>query len=719
MPPLIASVTAPLIASLRPLLQAVTGHRLAGPAASRLGAGALLLRSLGAPIFIVLVLAMMVLPLPPLALDLLFTFNIALALMVVMVAAQMVRPLDFAAFPTVLLVTTLLRLSLNVASTRVVLLEGHNGAAAAGKVIESFGHFMVGGNFAVGLIVFAILVVINFIVVTKGAERIAEVGARFTLDAMPGKQMAIDADLSAGLIDEKEAKRRRLEVANEAEFFGSMDGASKFVRGDAVAGMLILVINIVGGFIIGVVSHGLSAGDAADRYVLLAVGDALVAQIPGLLISVAAAMVVSRVGKEENIGSQIGSQVFGSSKALGVTAGIVGVLGLVPGMPHLVFLLIASALGTLSWWLSRQARLAKATPAEPAGDAAPANAEASWDDLQPVDTLGLEVGYRLIALVDKARQGDLLSRIKGVRKKFAQEVGFLPPAVHIRDNLELKPSAYRVLLRGAVVGEGEAYPGMLLAINPGGATLKLPGTATTDPAFGLPATWIDERQKDLAQMHGFTVVDCATVVATHLSHLMQVNAARLLGRVETQQLVEHVTKQAPKLIEDVIPKMVGIASLQKVLQLLLEEGVHIRDMRSIIECVAEFGATLTDPAELARRIRVHLAPAIVQQIYGPVRELDVIALEPELERLVTQALTSQHGAALDPGVADTLTREAGSTAQAQEDLGHPACLLVPDAIRVPMARLLKRAAPRLKVLGHSEIPETHSIRIGSIIGGTA
>ena len=708
-----------LIAQLQALLQQLTGGPRFSQAAAKLGVGATLLRSLGAPVFIVMVLAMMVLPLPPFLLDLFFTFNIAMALMVMMVAANMVRPLDFAAFPSVLLMTTLLRLSLNVASTRVVLLEGHTGAAAAGKVIESFGHFLVGGNFAVGLIVFAILVVINFIVVTKGAERIAEVGARFTLDAMPGKQMAIDADLNAGLIDEKEAKRRRIEVGNEAEFFGSMDGASKFVRGDAVAGMLILVINIVGGFIIGVVSHGLSAGDAADRYVLLAVGDALVAQIPGLLISVAAAMVVSRVGKEENIGSQIGRQVFGSAKSLGVTAGIVGVLGLIPGMPHLVFLLIAFVIGSLAWWITRRDRLALAAPPPPPPDAQPANAEASWDDLQPVDTLGLEVGFRLIALVDKARQGDLLSRIKGVRKKFAQEVGFLPPAVHIRDNLELKPSAYRVLLRGAVVGEGEAFPGMLLAINPGGATVKLPGTATIDPAFGLPATWIEERQRDMAQMNGFTVVDCATVVATHLSHLMQVNAARLLGRVETQQLIEHVTKQAPKLIEDVIPKMVGIATVQKVLQLLLEEGVHIRDMRSIVECIAEFAATITDANELARRIRVHLSPAIVQQIYGPTKELDVIALDPDLERLVSQALNSAHGAALDPGVADTLTREAANTARKQEDLGQPACLLVPDAIRVQMARLLKRAAPRLKVLGHSEIPETHSIRIGSIIGGTA
>ena len=683
-----------------------------------IGPKAGVLRALMAPLFIVMVLAMMVLPMPPFALDLFFTFNIALALMVMLVAANMVKPLDFAAFPTVLLVTTLLRLSLNVASSRVVLLEGHTGTNAAGKVIESFGHFLIGGNFAVGLIVFAILVVINFIVVTKGAERIAEVGARFTLDAMPGKQMAIDADLNAGLIDEKEAKRRRREVGEEAEFFGSMDGASKFVRGDAIAGILILVINIIGGFIIGVAQHALSAGQAAESYILLAVGDALVAQIPALLISVAAAMVVSRVGKESDVGSQIRAQVFSSPKALAITAGIIAALGIIPGMPHIVFLLIAGGIGWLAYWLANKAKQAKEAPEPVARPEPPANAEASWDDLQPVDTLGLEVGYRLIALVDKARSGDLLARIKGVRKKFAQEVGFLPPPVHIRDNLELKPSVYRVLLRGAVVGEGEAFPGMYLAINPGGATVKLPGTATIDPAFGLPAVWIEEKQREMAQMNGFTVVDCSTVVATHLSHLMQVSAGKLLGRVEVQSLVEHVTKLAPKLIEDVIPKMVGIATVQKVLQLLLEEGVHIRDMRSIVECLAEHASTVTDPGELARRIRIHLAPVIVQQIYGPTRELDVIALEPELERLVTQALTSPHGAALDPGVADTLTREAASTAQRAENLGQPACLLVPDLIRAPMARLLKRAAPRLKVLGHSEIPETHSIRIGSIIGGT-
>ena len=547
------------------------------------GGNARSVRAMMAPLVVVMILSMMVLPLPPFALDLLFTFNIAMALMVMMVAAYMVRPLDFAAFPSVILLTTLLRLSLNVASTRVVLLEGHTGAGAAGHVIESFGHFLIGGNFAVGLIVFAILVVINFIVVTKGAERIAEVGARFTLDAMPGKQMAIDADLNAGLIDDKEAKRRRAEVGDEAEFFGSMDGASKYVRGDAMAGLLILFINIIGGFIIGVAQHDLSAAEAANSYVLLAVGDALVAQIPALLISVAAAMVVSRVGKGTDVGSQIATQVFSSPRSLGITATVIGLLGVIPGMPNLVFLTLAASLGYAAYWMRERDRKAALVQPPRLAEAAQANPEATWDDLQPIDTLGLEVGYRLISLVDKARQGDLLVRIKGVRKKFAQDVGFLPPPVHIRDNLELKPSAYRLTLRGAVVGEGEAYPGLLLAINPGGATATLPGTSTIDPAFGLPAVWIEERQRETAQMAGFTVVDCSTVVATHLSHLMQVHAAKLLGRVEVQQLVEHVTKLAPKLIEDVVPKMVGIAALQKILQLLLDEGVHIRDMRSIVE----------------------------------------------------------------------------------------------------------------------------------------
>ncbi len=673
-----------------------------------------LVQGISAPIMVVTILAMMVLPMPAWLLDTFFTINIAVALMVMMVAAYMTRPLDFAAFPSVLLLTTLMRLSLNVASTRVVLLQGHTGAGAAGAVIEAFGHFLIGGNFAVGLIVFAILVVINFVVVTKGSERIAEVSARFTLDAMPGKQMAVDADLNAGLINEKEAKRRRAEVGEEADFFGSMDGASKFVRGDAIAGILILLINIVGGFTIGVLQHGLSASKAADTYILLAVGDALVAQIPGLLISIAAAMVVSRVGKDDDIGKQIIHQLFDSPRVLGITAGILAFMGIIPNMPHTVFLSMAAVLGYAAWAIKR-----RVVPADPSLEAVPAptDGEATWDDLQPVDLLGLELGYRLITLVDKTRPGDLLTRIKGVRRKFAQEVGFLPPPVHVRDNLELKPSAYRITLRGVVVGEGEAFPGMYLAINPGGITTPLIGTATTDPAFGLPAHWIDERQKEAAQMAGFTVVDSETVMATHLSHLMQVQAARLLSRTETQQLVEHVSKLAPKLIEEVVPKMVSIATFQKVLQLLLEESVHIRDIRTIVECLAEHAGNNADPTDLARRVRIALSPAIVQQIYGPTRELNVIAIEPGLERMLVQALGNAAGPALDPGVADLLTRNVADVALQQEELGVPACLLVPDQIRNAISRLVRRVAPRLQVLAHSEIPETHTIRIGPILKG--
>ncbi len=667
-----------------------------------------------APMLVVAILAMMVLPLPPMLLDAFFTINIAVALMVMMVAAYMIKPLDFAAFPSVLLLTTLMRLSLNVASTRVVLLEGHTGAGAAGAVIEAFGHFLIGGNFAVGLIVFAILVVINFVVVTKGSERIAEVSARFTLDAMPGKQMAVDADLNAGLIDEKEAKRRRSEIGEEADFFGSMDGASKFVRGDAVAGILILLINIFGGLTVGVLQHDLSASEAANTYILLAVGDALVAQIPGLLISVAAAMVVSRVGKDTDIGKQIVGQMFASPRVLAITATIMFVLGIIPGMPHFVFLAIAAVLYYGAWALANRPVV---TATELVAPVVPNDGEASWDDLQPVDQLGLELGYRLIALVDKTRQGDLLNRIKGVRRKFAQEVGFLPPPVHVRDNLELKPSAYRITLRGVIVGEGEAFPQMSLAINPGGITTPLIGTATTDPAFGLPAHWIDASQKEAAQMAGFTVVDSETVMATHLSHLMQVQASKLLSRTETQQLVEHVAKLAPKLIEEVVPKMVSIAVFQKVLQLLLDESVHIRDIRTIIESIAEHAASTTDPVELAKRVRIALAPAIVQQIYGPTRELNVIAIDPGLERLLVQALGNAAGPALDPGVADMLSKTAAETAMRQEEIGLPACLLVPDQIRGSIARLLRRVAPRLQVLAHSEIPETHTIRIGPILRG--
>jgi flagellar biosynthesis protein FlhA len=674
-------------------------------------------QALAAPVLIMMLLAMLILPLPALLLDVFFSFNIAVALVVLLVSAYIVRPLDFAAFPTVLLITTMLRLGLNVASTRAVLMYGHTGPDAAGKVIESFASFLIGGNFAVGIIVFVILTVINFVVVTKGAGRIAEVSARFALDAMPGKQMAIDAELSAGAIDEHEARRRRTEVAQEADFFGSMDGASKFVRGDAVAAMLILVINVVGGLAIGLMQHGLSLQQAASNYVLLAIGDALVAQIPALVVSLAAGLVVARVGNDADVGTQVRQQLFSMPRALGLTAAVLGILGIIPGMPHLAFLSLAAACGWAARWLTqREAQLkALGTPAATA-PAPVAPTEASWDDVLPVDVLGLEVGYRLIPLVESTQTHDLLTRIKGVRKKFAQEIGFLPPAIHIRDNLELRPTAYRILLKGAIVGEGEAHPGKCLAINPGHATGRLAGIATQDPAFGLPAVWIEEGQREEAQWAGYTVVDAATVVATHLNHLMTVHASRLLGRAEVQHLIDHLARYAAKLADEVVPKLVPVAVLQRVLQNLLDEGVHIRDLRSIVEAIGEAATRTHDPVELTRDVRIALAPAIVDQIYGSIRELDVIAYDPNLESLLGQALAPNASGALEPGVADLVVKATAEAANSQEEAGVPACLLVPDKIRLAVAKLVKKAAPRLRVLAHAEIPDTHAIRIGRIIG---
>ncbi|RCS58210.1 flagellar biosynthesis protein FlhA [Parvibium lacunae] len=682
-------------------------------------------RNLGAPIFIMLVLAMMVLPLPPFILDLLFTFNIGLGLLVLLASMYTTKPLDFLAFPTILLLTTLLRLSLNVASTRVVLLHGHTGPDAAGKVIEAFGHFLVGGNFAVGIIVFVILMVINFIVITKGAGRIAEVSARFTLDAMPGKQMAIDADLNAGLIKEDEAKRRRTEITQEAEFYGSMDGASKFVRGDAIAGILILFINIIGGLIVGIVQHDMSAGDAANNYVLLAIGDGLVAQIPALVISVAAGLVVSRVGDGKDIGSQVAQQLLAKPQVLMISGGVIGALGLIPNMPHLVFLIFAAGLVALGWWQGEKTRRQASQEAASVQTQAQASQpseqiEASWDDIQPVDMVGLEVGYRLIPLVDRGQDGDLLKRIKGIRKKFAQEIGFLPPAVHIRDNLELRPSAYRVLLKGVEIGVGEVFTDQLMAINPGSVSQTLSGTATKDPAFGLPAIWIDKGSRDQAQMSGYTVVDASTVVATHISHLLHTHAAELLGRSETQALLEHFTKSVPKLVEDLTPKLVPLATVQRVLQNLLDEGVHLRDLRTIIETLCEQATRTTAVDELTAAVRIALARSIVQSLAGHQGELNVLVLDPNLERIIQQTVSNSHeGMGLEPGLADTMVSDMNTNAQRQEALGQAPVLLVPDKIRLPLARMFKRAVPRLRVLAHAEIPESRSIKVSSVIGARA
>jgi flagellar biosynthesis protein FlhA len=679
-------------------------------------------RSLGVPLLIFLVLAMMIVPLAPFLLDLLFTFNIALALIVLMASAYTRRPLDFATFPTVLLLTTLMRLSLNVASTRAVLMHGHTGPAAAGKVIESFGHFVIGGNFAVGLIVFSILVVINFVVVTKGAGRIAEVAARFTLDAMPGKQMAIDADLNTGAIDDKEARRRRSEIAQEADFYGAMDGASKFVRGDAVAGILIMFINVIGGLAIGVLQHDLSFTEAATNYVLLTIGDGLVAQIPALVISIAAGLIVARVGREDSdVGMQVVEQLFRTPRALGLTAAIMFVLGIIPGMPSLVFLLLAAGCGYAARWLwlrDKRALQAAAQAAAPVQELP--SQEASWDDIVPLDVLGLEVGYRLIPLVDQNADGELLKRIKAIRKKFAQDIGFLPPPVHIRDNLELKPSQYRMLLKGVAIGEGEAFNGMWLAINPGGVTQALPGTVTHYPAFCLAATWIEARTRESAQVLGYTVVDCATVVATHVNHLLLSHAGQLLGRAEAQALIDHVGKLQPKLVEDLVPKLVPLGTLQKVLSNLLEEGVHIRDIRTIIETLADAATRTTDPTELTTQVRAALRASIAQSLFGNTRELQVIALDPDLEKVLSQSLgAGNEAAAFEPGLVDLLQRGAAVAAKRQEDVGLNPTLLVPDRLRLPLTRLLKRAAPRLRVLGHAEVPETSTIRVSTVLGAPA
>jgi len=679
------------------------------------------LKALAAPVLIIMILSMMVLPLPTFALDLFFTFNIALSVMVLLVAMYTVKPLDFSVFPTVLLVTTLLRLSLNVASTRVVLLQGHTGPDAAGKVIEAFGHFLVGGNYTVGIVVFIILTVINFVVITKGAGRIAEVGARFTLDAMPGKQMAIDADLNAGLIGEDDARRRRSEVAAEADFYGSMDGASKFVRGDAVAGILILFINVIGGLIVGIIQHDMDAGTAAKTYTLLTIGDGLVAQLPALIISTAAGLVVTRVGDDDtDIGQQFIGQIFGNPAVLVLTAGILGILGMIPGMPHLVFLLLAVVVGTLAYWkLQEQSEVTEKAEAEAERKEAPKveSIEASWADVAPVDVLGLEVGYRLIPLVDQGQDGDLLKRIRGLRKKFAQEVGFLAAPVHIRDNLELKPNAYRITMKGVEIGAGEAHSNMFLAINPGRVNGPLTGIETQDPAFGLPAFWIEPHMKDQASMLGYTVVDTSTVVATHLNHVILSHAAELLGRQETQALLDHIAKESPKLVEDLVPKQVSLSVVQRVLQNLLEEGVSIRDMRTIIETLAEYTVRTQDPLELTTQIRIAMGRAIIQQIFPGNTELQVMALEPSLERILTQALgTGGDAGAIEPGLADTLLRETASAAQKQEDLGSPAVLLVPGSLRWLLSRFLRRAVPQLKVIANGEVPDSRTIKVTTIIG---
>ncbi len=674
-------------------------------------------QALAAPTLIILMLGMMVLPLPAFALDLLFSFNIALSIIILMTSLYTVRPLDFMAFPAVLLMSTMLRLSLNVASTRVVLTEGHTGAGAAGQVIEAFGHFLIGGNYTVGIVVFIILTIINFTVVTKGAGRIAEVGARFALDAMPGKQMAIDADLNAGLIGEADARARRLEVSREAEFYGAMDGASKYVRGDAVAGIIVTVVNIVGGFVVGMLQHDMAFDAALKNYTLLAIGDGLVAQIPSLVISIAAGVVVSRVANEQDVGSQLVGQLFAKPQVLGITAIIIGGFGAIPGMPHLPFLMLAALLGFGAKWAQQRIEQKREAAVEevPPPAAAQEPDEAGWQDVLPVDQLGLEVGFRLIPLVDATQGGDLLKRIKGVRRKFAQDIGFLAPPVHIRDNLELKPGGYRITLKGVEIGTGEAHASQFMAIDPGMVSGPLDGAQTSDPAFGLPAVWIDESQRAHALALGYTVVDASTVVATHLNHLISRHAAELLGRAEVQQLIAHLERDTPKLTEDLVPKLMTLSSLQKVLQNLLSEGVHIRDMRSVVETLCEHAPRVNDPAELTEIVRSVLGRAIVQQLFPAPADLQVLALDAQLERVLMTALQAG-GAALEPGLADTLAAQAARAVQRQEQSGLTPVLLVQAPLRALLSRFLRRSLPQLAVLSHAEIPESRNVRINSLIG---
>ena len=675
---------------------------------------------LAGPVLIMTILAMMILPLPTFVLDLLFTFNIVLAIMILLVAMFTQNTLEFSAFPTVLLFSTLLRLALNVASTRVILMHGHNGADAAGQVIEAFGHFLVGGNFAIGIVVFIILIIINFMVIAKGAGRIAEVGARFTLDGMPGKQMAIDADLNAGLIGEEEAKRRRKEVTQEADFYGSMDGASNVVRGDAIAGLLIMAINIIGGLIIGVMQHDMSLSAAGEAYTLLTIGDGLVAQIPGLVISTAAGVVVTRVVNEQDVGEQMVGQLFTSPRVLALSAAVIGLLGLIPGMPNLVFLLFTSSLLGIAWWLRGQEGKAKKTGAAPSAptraeaDVAQVN-EATWSDVQMEDVLGLEVGYRLIPMVDHEQQGQLLTRVRGIRKKFAQQMGFLPPAVHIRDNLDLPPTHYRILLKGVTIGKGEVQPDRWMAIDPGCAEGEVPGTPCKEPTFGLPALWIDEVHRELAQTLGYTVVDPCSVVATHLNHLISTHTDELFGRQEAQQLLDQLTKQSPKLIEDLIPGVISLTTLHKVLQNLLSERVPIRDMRTIIDTLAEYATPQSDADELTARVRARLSRAITQQWFPGDDDIQIIGLDMSLEQLLVQA--TQSGSAIEPGIAENLMKQTEQALQHQEALGAPPVLLVNPALRLMLSRYLRRIFPQLAVLSSQEINTQRNVRMTYLIGG--
>ncbi len=641
---------------------------------------------LAVPLMVMMMLAMMVVPLAPIALDGLFTFNIALSICILLAVIYVMRPLDFSVFPSILLVVTLLRLALNVASTRVVLLNGHEGPGAAGNVIEAFGNFVIGGNYAVGIVVFVILTIINFVVVTKGAERISEVSARFTLDSMPGKQMAIDADLNAGLLTREEAVARREEVREEADFYGSMDGASKFVRGDALAGVLILLINLVGGLGI------------------------------GLLLATAVAMLVTRMSRAESMGNQVTAQVFAKPQTLIVTATILTICGLIPGMPNLVFLTLGAAAGGLAWWMHQRAKAPEPVEAEqPDADDAPEDAEVSWDDVRPTDALSLEVGYRLIPLVDIRQGGELVRRIRGVRKKSTHELGFLVPAVHIRDNLELPPNGYRLCVNGVPVSEESIHADRLMALNPGQVFGQVEGIKGRDPAFGLEAVWIEQGVRTDALSKGWTVVDPGTVVATHIGHIIHSRAHELLGHDEVQNLLENLSSSSPRLVEDLVPKLLPLTVVVKVLQNLLEEGIAVRSFKQIAESLAEQARQSQDPDILTAHVRVALGQQIVQQINGLEPELPVLTLAQPLEQLLQESM-QQDATAIEPGLAERMHQSIAEWVERQQGQGQTPVLLVPQAIRSSLARFLRYAAPGLNVLAYNEVPQGKQLKLVGSVG---
>lgn len=681
---------------------------------------------IGIPIFVLIMFAMMILPLPPFLLDIFFTFNITLALLVLLAGTYSARPLDFSIFPMILLLATLLRLALNIASTRVVLLQGHTGTDAAGKVVQSFGEVVIGGSYAVGFVVFLILVIINFIVVTKGATRISEVSARFTLDSMPGKQMAIDADLNAGIITQDEARDRRKEIASEADFYGAMDGASKFVRGDAIAGILILIINIIGGIIIGMIQHDLEIGDAFRVYGLLTIGDGLVAQIPSILLSTAAAIMVTRVSSSHDVSTQVKSQVFYQFKPLAISCIVLGVLGLIPGMPHLVFLGIASLLGFAAYALQNHKEKEKKAQtqmphSESAALAKPQDQEVkevSWDDVPLLDDISLEVGYKLIPLVESKNGGELLNRIKGVRKKLSQELGFLVPSVHIRDDLNLGPTNYKISLLGVIIGEGDVFPDKDMAINSGQVFGSIEGIPTKDPAFGLDAMWINKSLKEQAQTLGYTVVDTSTVIATHLSQILQDHAHQLLGHQEAQKILDILAKGAPKLVDDLVPDKIPLSTIVKIFQNLLEEHVPLRDSKTIVETLSEYSQKSQDPAILTELVRASLGRLIVQQLNGSALEVPVVTLDPNLEQILLQSIQTggSEGAAVDPGLLEKIQKVVMQFAKKQEVMGSPAILVVHPHIRRLLAKLLRHFAKNLSVLSFKEIPDEKQIKIVSTLG---